>query len=452
LLIALLLVPPAVAQTISGPRDLLALYGADAGVLKQFDDGRPLEDSEREALWKVLYAARRFSLVEIDRWTQWNVAIDDLVVSPDEFRGKLCHLQGVLEEITAEQPDDDATQRFELPRYFRCRVAAGRTQAAVTVYALAVPKAWADESPSERPRVSFKGLLIKLGGLGESPVFVSPRIAWHPSGPLGDLGMDAGLLEPVRDNTRTPITSAEREGFYQLLGCVRRADTSRFVRLARENVARLQADVQKKDQRPDAIESAVEVALFNQPQRHRGELFLIEGTARRTTLIRVADADITARMGIDHYYQMEVFTAGSQGNPMIVCLRELPQGMPQGDNIYEAVRVPAFFFKKWAYRVPVANDGAKGKPDHRLQLAPLLIARSAIWLPPPPSSPTSGLFTGLLILLLLACAWWAVWRYTRGDRQFRRRRIAPLFEPEGGRSLNELNVEMRDKPDFEGLG
>ncbi|MBI3466868.1 MAG: hypothetical protein HY000_27965 [Planctomycetes bacterium] len=431
---------------------MLSLYGADSGVLDQFVDGQPIEDSERELLWKMLYAARRFRLVEIDRWTEWNIGIDQLISLPDEFRGKLCHVQGVLEEIADEQPDADTAQRFELPRYFRCRATVGRSKAAVTVYALAVPKAWADGSPTERPRVSFRGFFVKLGGSKENAVFVAQRIAWHPSGPLGGLGMDAGLLDPIQDNTRTPITSAEREAFYQLLDCVRRAEMSRFVRLAQENVGRLRAEVQKKDPRPNAIESAVEVALFNQPERRRGELFLIEGTARRTTLVRVADADITARMGIDRYYQMEVFTAGSQGNPMIVCLRELPEGMPQGDNIYEAVRIPAFFFKKWAYRVPAVDDGVQGKPDHRLQLAPLLIARSAVWLPPEPNSPTSGLFTGLLILLLLAGVWWAVWRYTRGDRQFRRRRIAPLFEPEGGKSLDELGIETRDKPDFEGLG
>jgi hypothetical protein len=441
------------AQTISGSRDLLALYGADRDVLDQFADGHPIAGNEREALWKVIYAARRFSLVEIDRWTDRNIAIEHLTGSPDNFRGKLCYLQGVLEEIALEQPDADAAERFELRRYFRCRVLAGRSHGSIAVYALTVPKAWINDSAAKGARVSFDGFFVKLGGTTDDsqPVFVAQRIAWHRRGPLGDLGMDVGLLDSIQDNSRTPVTSDEREGFYQLLNCVGRADTPRLIQLAGRNVNRLRAALQKNDPRPNTVNSAVEIALFNQPERHHGELFLIEGTARRTTQIRVADPDIVARMGIDHYYQMEVFTAGSQGNPLVICLRELPEGMPQGDNIYEAVRVPAFFFKKWAYRVPALNGPGGGKPDHRLQLAPLLVARRAVWLPPEPNNPLSGLFTGLLMLLLLAAAWWTVWRYTRGDRQFRRRRIAPLFEPEAGKSLNELEIEIRDKPDFSGL-
>lgn len=442
------------AQTISGSRDLLALYGADDGVVQQFVDGRSIADDEREALWKMLYAARRFSLVEIDRWTQRDVTIEQLTASPNDLRGKLCHLEGVLADVAVEQPDATAAERFELPQYSRCRVLVGRSDDSVTVYAITAPKAWPNGASAQQARVGFDGIYVKLGGPDDEPqpVFVAQRIAWYPTGPLGDLGMDVGLLDPIQDNTGAPITSAEREGFYQLLHCVQRANLPRLIQLAEQNVHRLRADVQKANPRPTAIEGAVEGALFNQPERHRGELFLIEGTARRTTLIRVADADVTARMEIDHYYQMEVFTAGSQGNPLVVCLRELPEGMPQGNDIYEAVRIPAFFFKKWAYRVPVLNNApADAKPEHRLQLAPLLIAPSAVWFPPAPNNPLRGLFTGLLILLVLLATYWAVWRYTRGDRQFRRKRIAPLFEPEGGKSLDELDLEVRDKPDFSGL-
>jgi hypothetical protein len=424
-----------------GPRELLDLYGVDGGTLGKFVDGQPISGDEREPLLKILYAVRRFSLVEIDRWAESNVALSQLIDAPIDSRGKLYRIQGVLAQVATEQPDPASADRFELPRYSRCEILAEPSRQPLTVYTLTVPNAWSSASSAKGGRVSFAGFFVKLAGAEDrpEPVFVAQRVAWHPRDPLGDLGMDFGLLDPIRDNTREAITSAEREGFYQLLHCVESSDTTQLMRLAEQNVNRLKAAVREQNPALDHVDSAMEVAVFNEPQNHRGELFLIQGTARRTTLIRVADADITARLGIDHYYQMEVFTAGSQGNPLVICLRELPQGMPQGDNIYEQVRIPAFLLKKWAYRLPGMNGGAAtNKPaEPRLQLAPLLVARTAIWLPAEPRNPLEGLFTGLLVLLMLAAAWWAVWRYVRSDRQFRQRRIAPLFESEG-KSLNEL--------------
>ena len=54
-------------------------------------------------------------------------------------------------------------------------------------------------------------------------------------------------------------------------------------------------------------------------------LVKISGSARRLLLVRVADEQVIERFGIDHYYQLYVFTKDSQTNPLVFCLREIPK-------------------------------------------------------------------------------------------------------------------------------
>ena len=75
--------------------------------------------------------------------------------------------------------------------------------------------------------------------------------------------------------------------------------------------------------------------------------------------ILVNDPDIVARFGIDHYYQVSLFTDDSYDKhwnpqPLTFCLRELPEGMPYGNlpRYGETVRMAGFFFKTWSYAVP----------------------------------------------------------------------------------------------------
>ena len=109
--------------------------------------------------------------------------------------------------------------------------------------------------------------------------------------------------------------------------------------------------------------------LFNEPANQVGELVLLEGTVRRVTRVDVgktsdgAASDVARRFGIDHYYELDLFTDDSQNNPIVVCVRELPPGFPVGDGLHEPVRVAGLFFKSWSFEsrratLPIAPDGS----------------------------------------------------------------------------------------------
>jgi len=99
-------------------------------------------------------------------------------------------------------------------------------------------------------------MFLKVGdSSGEWPelVLAADRIAWHPDRVdadlgiaedhvlLGDLGMDVGLFDQVRD--RKGLVAADRECFYQLLTAVGRADAAELARHGRNrkqfNIAQL---------------------------------------------------------------------------------------------------------------------------------------------------------------------------------------------------------------------
>src|SRR5690606_3536601 len=75
--------------------------------------------------------------------------------------------------------------------------------------------------------------------------------------------------------------------------------------------------------------------LFNLADEQHGQLVLLQGVARRAIRVEVANPrdpesnrDIITRFGIDHYYEVAIFTKDSADNPIIVCVRELPPGFP----------------------------------------------------------------------------------------------------------------------------
>jgi hypothetical protein len=329
----------------------------------------------------------------------------------------------------------EVVDRYEMDRYYRCRVELDSGQVA-TIFALAVPKAWlADKEISER--VSFTGFYLKLAP-GETedssqPVFATQRLAWHPEGILGDAGLDFGLFDDIEN--KAPIRAEERECFYQLLAAMGRIDGEELFRLTR---------------RPSEEDYSV-VPLFNDANNQHGKLVALTGTARRAILVRLdaqKEADLIEQLGFDHYYQVEIFTGDSQGNPLVFCVRALPPGFPEGPQIYETVRIPGVFFKTWAYRLqPLDEQGSQGH-----QLAPMLVGNEMQWIPQQSiRNPLTGAIFGGVFVSLLIFAGVGIWAYNRGDRKFHDRVMAKQHAPESGKSLNDLDLDSRDGPDFSNL-
>ena len=261
--------------------------------------------------------------------------------------------------------------------------------------------------------------------------------------------MDVGLLDNVAHNKR--ITAGERETFYQMLAAVGRAKEGQLSKQA-EQILR------KSNRGKFSV-----VPLFNKYREQVGKLVEISGTARRVVEIRVDDPHIIRRFAIDHYYEIEMFTSDSQSNPIVFCVRELPEGMPEGEGkgFREQVSIAGFYFKKYGYSIfPPRADTPKGKDeaaDQPLrsgkQLAPLLIGRELTWYPhePPKENVLFGAISGGLFMLALLCIWLAVWRYNRADKRFRKETIAKNYALDSGVSLDEIDLKAEPEVDFKRL-
>ena len=199
--------------------------------------------------------------------------------------------------------------------------------------------------------------------------------------------------------------------------------------------------------------------LFTQPQRQYGRLVSLRGTCRRAIRIPVDDPDVQKRFGIKHYYEMQVFTDDSQGNPVTFCVRELPAGMPQGEKIYVEIRVAGFFFKTWTYHIPLSAERRKQilarVPAEKHPLidwekyerfpAPLLIGRAPVWVRPvTQANPFYGIVAGSMFTAALLLVCFAVWTTSRSDEHFHAR-IKPQLQP-GEVSL--AGIEIAPAADF----
>lgn len=200
--------------------------------------------------------------------------------------------------------------------------------------------------------------------------------------------------------------------------------------------------------------------LFNYPSEQRGRLVVLKGNVRRAVKILVGSAggntnsDIVERYGIDHYYELEMFTPDSENNPLVLCVRELPEGFPTGEVINEGVQVAGFFFKSWAYYTQKGMvEGKDGELHRHQQLAPLLIGRGPLWIRAAEKSTTSfyGVVAAGAFVLGLIGIWIGVWRFNRADEEFMRRTIAKHYVVEEGVSLDQLGLEAEDEPDFRHL-
>jgi hypothetical protein len=466
--------------------NLLERAGIDATPLDRLVDDRPLAEDDPQALLKLLYEIQRLDVAFVSRWAHDDGPWRALERSPDQCRGQAYRLTGRVVQAALVKVPAEWVERFELSHYYRCQVRCADGGQVATVVTVRIPRAWPVDQPIDQ-RVSATALFLKRSTVDtdqRQPVFAARRLAWHPDRidsrlgvnlgmtVLGDLGVDVGLWDDVE--TRRPLTARDRELFFQVLDAVEQTGTRQLVRLAMQNLAtrvpqwearerelsrqlnraKLPAEHAAGEPAPQRADRAAQealerelaavqqqldrardesfsiVPLFNEPDRQHGELVVLNGTARRAIKIYVSSPDgqtgmpdIWQRFGIDHYYEIEMFTDDSQNNPLVFCVRHLPRGFVEGTHIDQPIRIAGFFIKSWAYRTPtdpVASDGSEKDPEKRWQLAPLLIGRQPLRLVPPPADHASygGLLAGGLFVLVLLAVWYGIGRWARGDRRF----------------------------------
>ena len=276
------------------------------------------------------------------------------------------------------------------------------------IFSSSVPVAW-----KQNDRIAAFGVYIK--SYKDTPVFIAPAIEWYPDTWLGNLGFDVGSFDKVpvsrvvdeaveqnddEMNLRLfKFTEADNEPFYGLLWAVSATPEGWL----EEEAKKLHAEM------PFTVTD-----LFNRPAETRGKPVLLSGTAKRIVLTPVQDSEVQSLFDIDHYYQIYLFTEQSQGNPIVVCVRSLPEGMPMGDadGFAEQITVAAVPYKLWIYEMQTGQH-----------YAPVLVGRSPVWHPQsaekrPPSKwvqTTSFTLFFALVLIWFACRFWT--------RYFMERRI-----------------------------
>lgn len=453
--------------------DFIAAEGLDEQLAK-FTSGKPLDDAERRPLIISMGALKRLSSSSSDEFSQFVDKTDPF--ADEASRGKMWKIRGQLKSITPETLTDDEisivypevdAMNADDPRrrYYRCELTRDDGRSPATIVTLRVPKALVEGTNKAKPagddRVGVEGLYVKHVGAksGEGAVLVASRLAYYPKTPLGDLGVDVGLFDDVRETSSD--LKYERECFYQLMAAMRRATLDQLQDAAIgdeveaypafiKSLAELPAD-KRAGYEQLTVQNFSVPAIFNRPQVMHGRLALITGKARRAVEVRVQDADIRRRFGIDKYYEVSVYTRDSQNNPMLLNLLELPSGFPTGDKISEDVRIPAAFLTGFIYHRDATIDEREKHAPAVMQKAPLLIGKSLMRVNFLADTDKAfemlagGLIIAAIIVIAAGAWWWA--RSQRQTRELRKR----LTELPAGENLNDLPLEYRKGPDFSGL-
>jgi hypothetical protein len=466
-------------------RQMLEYYGIDESQLSRLVDGVPMEEGN-ETLIKILYRMPQISSMQMLGWTRDDISFDELIADPTEFRAEVLPLRGRVKfidpvDLAAKYPE--MAQRWEFAKYYRVTFELDDSPYPVLIFVrrfglnsefAPLPDRWVKAAAEGAPldeRASCQGMFLKLGGdsagylrEGETAdgeddqprlLFAAQRVAWHPDNRngaeqvsddlvlLGDAGMDVGLLDTVRMGG--PLETQDREAFYQMLDAMR--------------------VIEEKDVKRPPIDNRFE-AMMEDPRGLQGKFVTMKGVAHRATRLRVKDPDIAKRLGIDHYYEVYVFVALDQSivftkskdsreglrytnaYPIVFCVRSLPPGMEEGENIHERVKISGFFFKLYEYRTAYAaqqNEDTKQRSPMIIGLAPELI---------PDEEGAGGyaqVILGVCFVVALVAIWLLIWFFGRGDKKFNESSIAGRYQVADGKSLNEMGIEASDGPDFSGL-
>ena len=405
-------------RSSDNPREQFRALGVADTYFDRLADGKPMTADERESLLRIMFRLRIFPAFDLHRLALDPELLDKAIQQPKDYRGALFRLRGRVEKVIPLEPSPDAAERYELKTYYACWLKLDSPKTSALVFTETVPKRWRKGASPDSAGGAL-GVFLKLDAT-DRPIFAAPRLAWYPDNLLGRLGMDVGLLDTVEHQKR--LTEQDSPAFYAMLAAVGRAKPGELVERAEENLPKVAAERRWTDPAGRQLYSVV--PLFNKPKKEEGQLVALRGTARLVEEVHVTDPDIVAQYGIDHYYELMLFTEDSQGNPLTFCVRELPKGMPvtTGPRYGESVLVAGFFFKTWGYDVRRSPDEVikPGESKTRIQLSPLLIGRSVVWRPPPPpaSQTRTNVIIGVLFIAGMLVVWLVAWRSTRREHRW----------------------------------
>ena len=285
--------------------------------------------------------------------------------NPAENFGRVYAFEGSVEAI---QETELAGHKLFL---LNLREKSGRLLA---VFSPTIPEAWRDgKKPSDEETGVGCGVCFWLAPKGESgerrATLFAQRVGYHDETRFpGSLGIDLSLwdgltvqsiasLEKITDSVQKKeamrnfrLTERDIRPFYELLAASARDREGKIAQAAR-NAA------------PGGFPTAVD--LFNRPEKCVGQAVELTGTIRRARRVPVTDRSVRARFGIDHYYELYLFTDDSQGYPLVFCVPELPDGASEGlgEDFRRWGTVAGLFYKPWAYSIAPNDSSGIGNND-----------------------------------------------------------------------------------------
>lgn len=440
--LVLAIVLQTVAQDVSTPvpprltaAEMLEKFGVDASQQAALFEGQGLAPSEEDVVVKILYNLPRLGRANLFAWSQSSGSMADLVAAPRERHLQVFPLRGRAKRAVRRALLPEQAELYEFQHYYHVQVELADSPNHAFIVARHVPAAWPLDEPLDEP-ITAAALFLKTGETSEnSPAlyFAADRVGWLPEKinaalgvsaadlSLAQAGFDIGLWEEVRQSPDHALTITDREPFYQLLAALAR---------------------KKKVPGQTPVSAPLDVVkLLANPREFQGEVFSLTGVARRITRVAVGDADVRARFGVDHYFEIDLFlplqgpslrlskpgqpTEGPRFEnefPATLLVAELPPDLAASDNVHLSITADAVFFKVWAYRSSYTAQFGQ------LQPSPLFIAHQPRLVA---IKPPSNWLAGTLVVVALAIALVAVplmlWSQ-RHSRLQHRRKFAPTIQ------------------------
>jgi hypothetical protein len=459
---------------------ILELADWDESRFSKFADGEPLSVDEQLEIWRLVQRLTSFD----ERWLAprfaERVTPGELLENPARYRGRLVRITGQARHAEEQKPSPEDRKRFGLPHFHKTTVDVGGLPVEVT--SADVPDRWEGLSPLDEP-VEVAGVMIKVevDPLGESRVHLAAlRVAWHPTEArppmvnhgmtvLGILGVDIGRFDDLVVGRE--LSSRDAPAFYQTLAAMGRSHAEQLQRAAdrhrrQQHLAlwetRLAEATAAGDQRQQTLarvvvqlakEGKYSVApFFNLPREQVGQIASFDGVVRSALRVEVEPSVAQEHEGLDHYFQLALFTEDSQHYPLFFCVRELPPGFPLGEGLNQPVRLSGFFLKTWRFTSgrPVADEGRKRSPADTMEaiVAPLFVGVAPQPIVPPTTNRSWGYAVALGVVLLMGGVWLLEWWRARRDRQFAATTLARVQR--ANQSLDFEELEMGATPSGEG--
>ncbi|MDG2207232.1 MAG: hypothetical protein P8K78_04955 [Pirellulales bacterium] len=459
------------------PRELLAEVGLGRDMLEkiQQQENTSVSGDEKRELLRLLYRLAALPLANLEHWSREAPDVATLQNADDQSLGETFTLRGRVSRIDRVTMTQKEKAAYGRDTAYRCHVTLELIERPLqcVLYVWDVPAELLDRQPLDAACGATAIFLGKTKAEDSSTLaFAATRLAWYPDTALGDLQMDVGLLDRIENSK--PLRGAEHEAFYQMLAA---ADRAAAGELSRRAYNQLVHEAGQLDKEHDALKgkqtpltetennrlalvnvqrdyirknaSHPFVPLVDRPDEVVGELIMLRGTAYRIVKVRIPEADIRKRFGIDHYYQIDmrvnlehkvklrkVEKDEATGEevvderivtqyPATFCALRLPPNMPVGDHLLEPIRVAGFYFKNWQYQTAAMRDGAAIE-----RAAPMLIGRAPKWDVRQPSAleQWGGIVVGTLFVVVLLGIWGIVWWTGRGDAAFAKKLRASTDE------------------------